>query len=303
MESVSQILSKLQVFCVIVVAILTPEADGKIYDLSHVHSSDLFYFPGSLPYNRTHVIARDIKPGMYVNAAVITSGEHVGTHMDAPAHFVRGGDPLEKVSVERTIADGVHINCRAEAAAHRDYMVPMQKILDWEKENGRIPDGAAVLFNFGWSLRFNNITDYAGSDQLDDQFTFVQPAVTAEVGQWLLRERKMKIIGVDTFSPDPSLLNGTAVTEMPNHHNILGAGSLIVENMKIPADLPARGFRFHATPVMFEGSGGTQVRAFAMTYDPKSCPDAASVLSPQHPLIMLAAYCCLSTLFLRLLSG
>lgn len=93
------------------------------------------------------------------------------------------------------------------------------------------------------------------------------PAVGAEAGGWLYDNRAIKIIGTDTLTPDPLNINGKEITAFPIHQKYLPNGRLIIENLKGTERLPPKGFRFHASPVKYVGSTGTQVRAYAMTYD------------------------------------
>ncbi|XP_012945785.1 isatin hydrolase [Aplysia californica] len=233
---------------------------AKIIDLSHVQKPETFHFAGVKPFSRTDVFAGIGTRGIYYDVGALNSPEHSGTHLDVPSHFVKGGATLDQVPIEWTIADGVTIDCRKEAENNRDYVVDIEKLLAWEKEHGRIPQGAAVLFQFGWSSRFGNITDYVGSETLDDLNSFRVPALSKAAGAWLFRERDIQILGVDSLSPDVLL----DAREMPNHVLYLSNNRIIVENLKIPDDMPARHFRFHATPPKYLGASGTQVRAFAV---------------------------------------
>ncbi|CAG5127942.1 unnamed protein product, partial [Candidula unifasciata] len=201
-----------------------------------------------------------------VESGVYFSGEHGGTHLDAPVHFQRGGQQLQQIPLENTIAEGVMIDCSAEAAEDPSYLVPLQKLLEWENAHGQIPMQAAVLFNFGWSARFDSPAAYLGTE-IDHHSNYVFPALGAEAGIWLYENRDIKIIGTDTLSPDPFAIKGVSVTSFPVHQKYLPNNRLIIENLKGTEQLPPKGFRFHASPVKYVGGTGTQVRAFAMTYD------------------------------------
>jgi kynurenine formamidase len=246
--------------------LLVAETASRVIDLSHNHGPDTFMFPGTPHFNRTTLFSGDFLPGIYVESGQYFSGEHGGTHMDAPVHFSRGGQELHQVPLENTIAEGVMIDCTAEAARDRSYLVPVQKLLDWEKQYGRIPSNAAVLINFGWSNRFHNVELYLGGP-IDDQSKHIFPAVSAEAGLWLYNYRNIKIIGTDTLSPDPLILNGKKVTIFPIHQKYLANNRLIIENVNALDKLPPKGFRFHSAPVKFVGNTGAQVRAYAMTFD------------------------------------
>ncbi|KAH9509663.1 hypothetical protein Btru_044160 [Bulinus truncatus] len=174
---------------------------------------------------------------------------------------VVSGLRLEKVPLEMTIADGVMIDCSREASNNRSYLVPVQKILDWESVYGRIPDQAAVIFNFGWSQYYRCFRSYMGTPN-DRIKEFAFPAISKEAGLFLFDRRNITIIGTDTASPDPFDAAGLHI-----HMRYLPNNRIIVEDLKNPGLLPAKGFRFHASPVKYVGATGAQVRAYAMTYE------------------------------------
>ncbi|XP_013065127.2 kynurenine formamidase-like [Biomphalaria glabrata] len=241
--------------------LLTTSVQSRIIDLSHDHGPNTVMANRQPHYNWTQIFQGDILPGVYAETGAYYTAEHGGTHIDAPAHFTRGGLRLEKVTVEMTIAEGVMIDCSFEASRNRSYLVPLQKILDWEAVNGCIPDNAAVIFNFGWSQYFHSVELYEGSaNDIVQEMSF--PAIGKEAGLFLLEQRNIKIIGTDTATPDPFNTG-----EMPIHQNYLPKNRLIVEDLKDTGLLPAKGFRFHASPVKYVGATGAQVRAYAMTYD------------------------------------
>ncbi|CAL1531833.1 unnamed protein product [Lymnaea stagnalis] len=248
--------------------LLFSSGSSKIIDLSHKHGPYTFMFPGQPAYNRTVIFTGEFIPGTGImfDTGAYGTGEHGGTHLDAPSHFGVGGQKLDEVPIESTIADGVMIDCSAEAAADRNYQVTVQKILDWELEHGEIPMEAAVIFNFDWSKRFNNRTLYLNTE-LPDSKKFSFPSISEQAGIFLYEQRKTKIIGVDSLSPDPMALNGQRVRDLPLHMLFLPNNRIIVENLKSTELLPPRGFRFHTAPVKFVGGSGTPVRAFAVTYD------------------------------------
>lgn len=234
---------------------------ARVIDLSHDLGPDTIMAPLQPHYQWTQVFQGDFLPGIYAETGAYYTAEHGGTHIDAPAHFTKGGMRLDKVPIELTMADGVMIDCSFEASRNRSYQVPLQKILDWEATNGQIPDNAAVIFNFGWSQYFNNFVQYLGTPNNNaSEMTF--PSVSREVGYFLYDQRNIRIIGTDTPTPDPF-----GFADMPIHQKYLPNNRLIVEHLKDTGNLPPRNFRFHASPVKYVNATGAQVRAFAMTYD------------------------------------
>ncbi|XP_059148593.1 isatin hydrolase-like [Physella acuta] len=239
----------------------------RTIDLSHVIDRNSFAPFGAPKYNWSELFL-GINLGVYMESGAYSIGEHVGTHIDAPSHFSKGSKTLEKLTIEDTIAEGVMIDCSEEARQDREYQVTLEKIEEWEIKHGKIPDQAAVIFNFGWSAKFGNPLDYVG-DAKGNISNFVFPSISETVSDFLLYKRNIKIIGTDTVSPDAMKLRGKPLPRPHIHTTYLPRDRLIVENLKGTDQLPAKNFRFFANPTKFDRGTGGQVRAFAMTFDPK----------------------------------
>ena len=74
----------------------------------------------------------------------IHTGEHTGTHVDAPAHWVTGKDgwTVDQVPPARLVGPAVVVDVTHEVAADPDFLLSRAHLLAWEDENGRIPDNA-----------------------------------------------------------------------------------------------------------------------------------------------------------------
>ena len=70
-------------------------------------------------------------------------GEHVGTHFDAPIHWVSGrdGEDVASVPAERLVGPAVVIDKSAESAADPDFCLTVDHIREFEAEHGPLPDG------------------------------------------------------------------------------------------------------------------------------------------------------------------
>src|SRR5262249_22389804 len=75
--------------------------------------------------------------------------EHLGTHLDAPNHFEKNQPAVDQIEPANLFAHGVVIDIAAAAGADADYRLTKADITNWEKANGRIPDGAVVLLHAG----------------------------------------------------------------------------------------------------------------------------------------------------------
>src|SRR5262249_10209767 len=102
-----------------------------------------------------HEISRfdDRGPAWYWND--IPTGEHTGTHFDAPCHWVTGRDreDVSQVPAARLIAPAAVLDFSLEAAANPDFLLEVEHIRDWERDHGPLPDGGWLLCRTGWGER------------------------------------------------------------------------------------------------------------------------------------------------------
>ncbi|HEY2790773.1 MAG TPA: cyclase family protein, partial [Micromonosporaceae bacterium] len=92
-------------------------------------------------------------PAWYWNN--ISTGEHTGTHFDAPIHWVTGRDNLDvsQVPVGHLIAPAAVIDVSAQAAADADFLLEVDHIKAWEQRYGPLPAGGWLLVRTGWDAR------------------------------------------------------------------------------------------------------------------------------------------------------
>ena len=86
---------------------------------------------------------------------VLEIGEHVGTHFDAPIHWITGrdGEDVASVPPARLVGPAVVIDKSAEAAQDPDYLLTVDDVRAFEAEHGALPEGAWLLLRTGWDAR------------------------------------------------------------------------------------------------------------------------------------------------------
>ena len=185
--------------------------------------------------------------------------EHGGTHMDAPIHFARGKRTSDAVPLASCIGPAVVIDVRPQAAADRDYRLSVDDIQRWEKDNGRIPAGAIVIMNSGWGAFWGNKLSYLGTDKPGDVANLHFPGFSKEAAEFLVKQRDIAAIGVDTASIDygPS-------TDFMVHRIINGADKPGFENLANLDRLPASGATLIALPMKITGGSGGPARIIAV---------------------------------------
>src|SRR5690242_16151984 len=94
-------------------------------------------------------------PAWYWNG--FETGEHTGTHFDAPIHWISGRDiangSVDKIDVGRFIGPACVINVTHDVDGNEDFLLDVPQLRAWEDEHGQIPPRSWVLLRTGWSRR------------------------------------------------------------------------------------------------------------------------------------------------------
>ena len=222
---------------------------SRLVDLTHTFREDFALYPNSPTASRetARTIADD---GFY--GQVWKFWEHTATHMDVPGHFVAGGRTSEEITLQELIRPLVVIDISERAAGAPATEVTVDDLRRYERRHGRIPKGALVAMDSGWGAKA------ADADAFINDMQF--PGFSGDATAWLLAERRIGGIGVDTLSLD----NGPS-SSFASHLAVLKADRVGIENLANLDKVPRRG----ATIVMGlipwkEGSGGP-ARVFATT--------------------------------------
>jgi kynurenine formamidase len=144
------------------------------------------------------------------------------------------------------------VDVRTQAAADADYRLTVADLIAWEKKHGRIPQGALVVMFSGWGARWPDKKQYLGTDQAGDVAHLHFPGFSREAAEFLVSQREIDGIGVDTPSIDYGQSKDFIV-----HQIINGANKPGFENIAHLEKLPATGATLIALPMKIaKGSGG-----------------------------------------------
>jgi kynurenine formamidase len=235
---------------------------GRIVDLSHAYSADTLYWPtDTRGFEYTTLFAGKTDGGWYYSAGRFATAEHGGTHIDAPVHFAEGKPTVDAIPLERLVGPALVVDVAADCAADPDYQVRVQDLLDWEREHGRIPEGAIVLLRTGWSARWSDRERYLGTAKTGPGSVLGLhfPGLGPDGARWLAEERHIGAVGLDTASIDhgPSKRFGS-------HRTLFEHEIPAFENLANLDELPAKGFTVVALPMKIAGGTGGPLRAIAI---------------------------------------
>jgi len=232
----------------------------RLVDLTHAFDQRTLYWPTAPSRFELKRLHHGRTPaGFFYSAYALCTPEHGGTHLDAPVHFAEGRWPADQVPLERLIGPAVVLDVTGPAAADADYRLTLADVQAWEARHGRVPKDALVLLRTGWSSRWPEARRYLGDDTPGDASRLHFPAYGPEAARFLVGERQVSVLGVDTASLDHGPSPDFPVHRIASAANVPG-----LENLTNLHELPATGAEVLALPMKIAGGSGGPLRAVAL---------------------------------------
>ncbi len=211
----------------------------RVVDLTQPLGPATQPWPGWAPLSAEAGLDHD-RDGVY--ARRLSLPEHLGTHVDAPAHFRAGAATLAEIPAERLVAEAAVVHLPTEDPA---FVVTAAHLEAFERDHGRIEPGTLILAATGWDRYVTDRKRYLG-----DPLAF--PGYALDAAE-LASARGAVGLGIDTLSVDPGVS-----TDHPVHHHTSAAGLFHIEGLVGLGALPARGATVVVgVPALVGGSGMT----------------------------------------------
>ncbi len=234
------------------------ERPGGLVDLTYSFGQDTVYWPHNKPFQWEKTDWGMTAGGYWYASATFSASEHGGTHLDAPIHFGQGRRTVDQIPLEQLTGAAIVIDVRSRCQEQPDYELTVEDLQAWESRYGSIPDGAIVLMLSGWGQRWPDRQRYLGSQTPDDPLTLHFPGFSREAASFLVAQRAVRGLGIDTASIDPGNSRNFPV------HQVLGAADVYaLENVASLERLPPRGAILWALPIKINGGTGSPVRIVA----------------------------------------
>ncbi|HZC26035.1 MAG TPA: cyclase family protein [Actinopolymorphaceae bacterium] len=204
----------------------------------------------------------DRGPAWYWNN--FRTGEHTGTHFDAPIHWVTGRDKADVASVPaaRLVAPAAVLDFSAETAKDPDFLLEVDNIKAWEGDNGALPAGGWLLLRTGWDARSGSQDDFLNADDSGPHTPGLSPACA----RWLAEESPVIGLGVETVGTDAGAAAGFEPM-FPCHTLMHGAGKYGLTQLQNLALLPPQGAVLIAAPLPIVEGSGSPARVLALVED------------------------------------
>ncbi|MDO5740013.1 MAG: cyclase family protein [Ornithinimicrobium sp.] len=200
----------------------------------------------------------DRGPGWYWNN--FRTGEHTGTHFDAPIHWVTGKDldDISKVPAGVFVRPAAVLDVTDKVAADPNFLIEREHLQEWEEEHGALPSGGWLLCRTGWSARTTQ------EDMINNTQTGpTSPGMSVECARWVAQESDLIGIGVETVGTDAGAAHSFDPA-FPCHSMLLGAGKYGLAQLQNLDQLPAAGAMVLASPLKIVDGSGSPVRVVAL---------------------------------------
>jgi kynurenine formamidase len=252
---------------IIVCSCSTPPAqtaawpNGTLVDLSHAYDAQTIFWPTAEGF-RLEKVSDGLTPAGYYYAANNFAGaEHGGTHIDAPLHFAQGHESVDQIPLERLVGPAVIVDVTAKADANADYQIGVDDFTAWERANGPLPRDAILLLRTGFSKRWPDAARYLGTAERGEAAVAKLhfPGLHPDAAKWLVANRPIKAIGIDTASIDYG-----QSTLFESHRTLYAQNIPAFENLTSLERLPITGATLVALPMKIGGGSGAPLRAIAV---------------------------------------
>ncbi|MGH7563559.1 MAG: cyclase family protein [Gemmatimonadota bacterium] len=229
-------------------------------DLTYAFGDSTIYWPTANGFELEVDAHGMTEGGWWYVANSFRAAEHGGTHLDAPIHFAEGGRTAAEIPLADLTGMAVVIDVSGAAAADPDHLIDVGELEAWETANGRIPDRSIVLLETGWGERWADAERYLGTARrgADAVAELHFPGLDPDAATWLVEERAVKAVGIDTASID----RGQS-TDFAAHRVLAAANVPIFENVAHLDRVPATGSWVVALPMKIEGGTGGPLRIVA----------------------------------------
>jgi arylformamidase len=213
----------------------------EIFDISRPLSNDLAPWPGDTPFH--FELKWKMAEGATVNVGAVSMGVHNGTHADATFHFDESGEPIDRMPLDAYLGDAVVVDLTRLFGRAGEVFDKTRQIgvADLEAFSASLEQAPRLLLKTGVWRDSKVFPDWI-------------PVIARDVSEWL-RERKVKLLGLDLPSVDP-----IEAKKLTNHYALAAASIAIVESLDL-SEVEAGIYHFAALPLKIGGGDAGPVRA------------------------------------------
>lgn len=202
----------------------------RIIDVSIPISNNMIYFPGDPKPQISRVYS--IEKGEAANVSKLTLSSHTGTHIDAPAHFIKDGKTIDQIPLEYLIGEVKVFEVYDDDSITKEFL-----------ESKNIEYGDRIFFKTKNSQYLSNTSKFY------ENYVYL----SLEAAQFLV-EREVKVVGIDYLSIEEFASYDFAV-----HKSLLSNGVVIIEGLDLSQVCEGK-YRYVALPLKLKDCDGAPAR-------------------------------------------
>ncbi|AKG23534.1 cyclase family protein [Calothrix sp. 336/3] len=225
---------------------------SRVIHLSHIIHENIPQWIGDPPVKFITVAQREAQ-GYYLRG--FSLGEHSATHINAPQSFHSDGIGIDEYPATSLVLPAIVIDITDKTSSNPDYALTVADVMQWESKYGKISPQSLVLLYTGWQNKWNNPSAFMNQDAGGISHF---PGFSQEVTQFLLEERQIAGVGIDTHGVEP----GTDTTFSVNRL-LLSKSSIVLENLTNLSDLPPREITLFIGILRLKGGSGSPAAVMA----------------------------------------
>ena len=237
----------------------------EVVDLSHPLSerTPMIKLPPGVPEAPGFTL-HEITSYEYSGAATywnwFEGSEHMGTHFDAPVHWITGrdGNDTSQVAGSELIGPAVVIDRTAEVEVDPDYLLTLAEVQAFADEHG-LPEGGWLLYRTGWERHQPDRDAFVRMDERGAHWPGVEPGCA----RWIAQETALRGFGVEQVGTDAGLAYEFD-PPYPMHYYLLGAGKYGLASLANLGRLPTTGAVVIAAPLRIVRGSGSPARVYAL---------------------------------------
>src|SRR5690349_20993903 len=235
--------------------------NGRVLDLTYAFGADSVYWPTAEQFKLETDFEGVTDKGYFYSAYRYSAAEHGGTHLDSPVHFAKGHPSVDQIPLDQLIGAAIVVDVTRQCATNPDYLIGVQDFEGWEKQNGKIANGAIILLRTGYGKYYPDRKKYLGTEERGAAAVAKLhfPGLDPAAARWLTQNRSIKAIGLDTASID---YGQSSVFE--SHRILFDKNIPELENVADLDQLPVKGFTVIALPMKIKGGSGGPLRIIAI---------------------------------------
>ena len=234
----------------------------KFVDLTHAFYPGIPHWKGFPDEKRETLFWYEPGVGKLGSGFFAESFQHVGqwgTHVDPPAHFIKGLRTVDEIDPKEMVMPLVIIDVHKKVEKNPDYQIPMEDIKEWEKKYGSIPQGSFVAMRTDWSKRWPNQDAMQNKDKNGISH---YPGWGMEVLKYLFEQRKVTAIGHEPTDTDPGV--ATSKDDYSLETYVLSTNHYQIELITNLDQVPVAGALVIVSFPKPKGGSGFPARVFAI---------------------------------------